>query len=177
VRIISGKFKGYHLKSCAKNLRPTTDRVKESLFGIIRGRLPDAKILDLFAGSGSLGLEAISEGAKSCSFVDKSYKSVSGIKSNCKNLDVENITKIHNCSSTKFINKISQEPFDIIFIDPPYKNNLISKVVNRIFKAGILNKNGFIVAESHSNEKINIDFGKIVRTENYGDTKLTFINE
>ncbi|MEA2104286.1 MAG: 16S rRNA (guanine(966)-N(2))-methyltransferase RsmD [Candidatus Cloacimonadota bacterium] len=174
MRIISGRFKGQKLQVLRKGVRPTTDRVKESLFSIIRYRLSGVDVLDLFAGIGGLGFEALSEGARSCCFVDKSYKAISMLKSNCIHLGIDENVEYYRSSAAKFLDQINSKSYDIIFIDPPYALYIIKKIVNKIIETNTLKENGLIIAESRIDEKIEKADAKIIRVEKYGETKLTF---
>lgn len=176
MRIISGRYKGHKIHANCKGVRPTTDRVKESLFSIIRHRLPESDVLDLFAGIGGLGLESISEGAKSCCFVDKSGRALSLIKRNCKHLKITQSLDFYRTSAKKFLNQINKRSYDIIFLDPPYNLKLIPTTVNTIIESDTLKADGLIIAESQHNDKFENIKAEIVRTENYGDTKITFMS-
>ena len=119
MRIISGKYKGKKLEGFnIEGTRPTLDRVKESLFGMIQTYIQNSQVLDLFAGSGALGLEAISNGAKICYLIDNNKEAIKTIKQNSQNFDED--LKIINIDYKKFL-KETNEKFDIIFLDPPYK--------------------------------------------------------
>ncbi|MBC8313399.1 MAG: 16S rRNA (guanine(966)-N(2))-methyltransferase RsmD [Candidatus Cloacimonetes bacterium] len=177
MQIISGKFKGYKLKKIPKtNIRPTMDRVKESIFAMIRDRLNDAVVLDLFAGTGSLGIEALSEGSENCHFVDKSYKSTKCIKENISILGIENAKVIKN-SAQKFIPNCRQNFYDIIFIDPPYEKKIITKIIEMIYEFKILKPNGLIIAECGIDENLAELNGKIIKTKIYGETKISFLRK
>lgn len=144
MRVISGIYKGLNLKGFdIDGTRPTMDRIKESMFAMIIEKLPNSNILDLFAGSGSLGIEAISNGAKHCTFVDKNKISYQIIKENTKKMD--NVTIIQN-DSMKYL-KETNETFDVILLDPPYQANFIQKSINIIKEKNLLNENGIIVCE------------------------------
>ena len=117
--IISGKYKGKKLNGFnIEGTRPTMDRVKESLFGMIQTYIPDSIVLDLFAGSGALGLEAVSNGAKECYLIDNNIEAIKTIKENSQNFE-EQLNIIH-IDYKKFL-KTTDKKFDIIFLDPPYK--------------------------------------------------------
>jgi 16S rRNA (guanine966-N2)-methyltransferase len=124
-RIIQGLYKGRKLKVPDEGTRPFTDRVKKTLFDILQGQFEGKSVLDLFAGSGNLGLEAISSNASSVTFVDSTQDAISAISSNIHALGVEHFSKVVKADYKKFI-KDNKEAFDIIFIDPPFK--LIKKL-------------------------------------------------
>lgn len=174
MHINSGKFKGFKLKPPPKGIRPTTGRVRESLFDIIHDRLPQANILDLFAGTGILGLEAISAGASSCCFVDKSWKAISAIKSNIEKLGVVDKSIIINTSAQKFLKSNNSTHYDIIFLDPPYRRVNIDNIVSLIYENQFVARNGLIVVESDEEENFPSTKEKIARQEKYGKTQLTF---
>jgi len=167
MRVISGKYKGKNLKGFdIDGTRPTMDRVKESLFGIIQNYIPDSICLDLFAGSGSLGIEALSNGAKVCYFNDSNKEMIKILKENLNN--IENYF-VFTKDYISFLNEVNVK-FDIIFLDPPYKMNLINKSIDIIIDRDLLNKNGIIVCE-YENEEINCDL-KIIKEKQYGSKKI-----
>jgi len=167
LRIISGKYKGKNLKGFSiDGTRPTMDRVKESLFGIIQTKLNNSNCLDLFSGSGSLGLEALSNGANSCVFVDKNKEVIDILKSNLLNIENTIIIKKDYESYLKECNT----KFDIIFLDPPYELNLISLSIKLILKNNLLNENGLIICE-YEKEKIEFDL-EIIKEKKYGSTNI-----
>ena len=163
MRIISGKYKGKILEGFdIDGTRPTMDRVKESIFSIIQGCIKDSVCLDLFAGSGSLGLEALSNGAKECYFIDKNIEVIKVLKRNLKDVDDAYII---NSSYETFL-KNTDKKFDVIFLDPPYKFNLINKSIDLIIENNLLNENGIIVCE-YETENI-IDKLNLVKEKKYG---------
>ncbi len=164
MRIISGKYKGKKLNGFdMPGTRPTMDRVKESLYGIIQGYVNDSVVLDLFAGSGSLGLEAISNGAKRVVLVDNSKQAVDIIKENIKsfNDDIEVI----NTDYKKYLKEVD-EKFDIIFLDPPYRAGLMNKALKIIEERKLLNEGGIVVCE-FENIKIETNL-ELIREKKYG---------
>ncbi len=167
MRVISGKYKGKILKGISIiGTRPTMDRVKESMFAIIQNKVKNAVCLDLFAGSGSLGIEALSNGAKECYFVDNGKDIINILKENLKNIDNATIIQAHYKQAIKKIDK----KFDIIFLDPPYKENLINSSICDIIKYDILNKDGLIVCE-YETEEFNCNLN-IVKENKYGSKKI-----
>ena len=164
MRIISGKYKGKKLDGFdIEGTRPTMDRVKESLFGIIQNNLKDSICLDLFAGSGSLGIEALSNGASICYFVDKNKQILNILKNNLKG--IENSIPIEK-DYLMALEELKTKKFDIIFLDPPYKYNLITPSIQKIMEFDMLNKDGIIVCE-YENEDIKCDL-KLLKTKKYG---------
>ncbi len=182
LRVISGEAKGHKLKTVKGNTtRPTTDRVKESLFNIIAGFVGDAEVLDLFAGTGNLGIEALSRGANSAVFVDKSRE--------CSNVILENLTHTRLLERSTIItsevglaiSRLANEGkrFSLIFLDPPYNKNFVEKTLNYISKSDIILDNGLIVAEHDYIDSVpeSIDHIKLLRSERYGDTVISFFRK
>ena len=180
MKIISGKYKGRVLEGFdIAGTRPTMDRVKESLFAMIQSYLEDATVLDLFAGSGNLGIEALSEGAKEIYLVDKNKKACQVIKRNINKIGIE-ASDIF-CGDYKSALKKYQEQsikFDIIFLDPPYQTDLVKKSIEIIEKYELLSKNGIIVAESNTLDKIIYsDKLEIVKSKKYGDKVVAILKK
>lgn len=168
MRVISGKYKGKNLIGFdIQGTRPTMDRVKESLFGSIQNYLKNSVVLDLFAGSGSLGIEAISNGSTKCYFVDNNIKLIHIIKENTKNINEEVIILKQDYIEALNYFKNNNIKFDIIFLDPPYKLNLINKSIELIEKFDLLNINGIIVCEYES-EIFKSNYN-IIKEKKYGD--------
>ena len=166
MRIISGKYKG--LKLVGDNIegtRPTMDRVKESLFGIIQNNIRNSTCLDLFAGSGSLGIEALSNGAHFCYFVDNNIKVIDVLNKNTKNIEKKKIIKNDYINALKYF-KDNNIKFDIVFLDPPYKLNLINNSLKYLKEYNLLNDNALIICE-YEKEEFNIDFD-IIKEKKYG---------
>ena len=175
MRVISGKYKGKKLNGFdIEGTRPTMDRVKESLFSMIQNYIKGSTVLDLFAGSGSLGIEALSNGAKSVYLIDNNIKLINIIKENTKDMNEEiHILKGDYKDILKLIKEIK---FDIIFLDPPYKLNLVNDCINKIHEYDLLNKNGIIVCE-YEDEKIYTEYYKLIKEKKYGSKNIKiFIN-
>lgn len=163
LRITAGKFKGQSLTS-PKDIRPATSFVKEALFNICQNQIENANFLDLFAGSGAIGLEALSRGARFTTFVDKSFKSIQIIKNNIQKLKVENFSKTVLLDVLKFV-KTSTDIFDIISIDPPfpiykedptYINDLLNSLSN------LMNPNSIIFLEEPTYSKRDPNIEKLI---------------
>ena len=145
MRIISGKYKGKKLDGFnLSGTRPTMDRVKESLFGMIQDYVKGSCVLDLFAGSGELGLEAGSNGASRCFLVDNNIEAINKIKLNSKDF-VEDLNIIY-IDYKRFLKETS-EKFDIIFLDPPYRADLLDKALRIIEQRDLLNDGGIVICE------------------------------
>lgn len=150
MRVISGIYRSRLLKGFdVDGIRPTMDKVKESMFAMINSDLDNSICLDLFAGTGSLGIEALSNGGKHVYFVDNSNNSLKVLKENISQLKIEDKTSIISDNYLNAIKKFNNESlkFDIIFLDPPYGAIKISKILNYIIEFDILRENGKIVCE------------------------------
>lgn len=179
MKIISGKYKGRNLKGYTlKGTRPTMDRVKESLFATINLKLENSTCLDLFAGSGALGIEALSMGAKEVIFVDREYMAVKTIKTNLNMLNESINTTILNMDYLKALEKLSPKKFDIIFLDPPYKTDYLMHSLERIKDLKLLNKEGIIILESDDLNKLeHDDYYEEIKTKKYGDKYIKIIKK
>lgn len=172
MKVISGKYKGRNLQGFdIVGTRPTMDRVKESLFAMIQTWLNDAVVLDLFAGSGNLGIEALSQGAKYAYLVDKNRKAYRVIQNNISNLGVCDVS-VYCMDYRRALNEFSDAglTFDIIFLDPPYQTDFVAKSIIDIMDFHLLSSSGIIVAESDKLEKIIYPSTlEIVKSKKYGD--------
>jgi len=170
MRIISGKYKGKKLEGYdIEGTRPTQDRVKESIFSTIQGYIPDAVVLDLFAGSGNLGLEALSNGSKFAYFNDFNKKAVDVIKKNIELLGVKN-AKVLGLDYRKVLSYFKENniTFDIVFLDPPYKERIIEEVVIYLLENDLLNDGAIVVCEYEHD--FNDDFKglELIKEKKYG---------
>ena len=179
LRVISGKARGLKLDTPKnQDVRPTTDRVKESLFNMINSYIMDSNILDLFAGTGSLGIECLSRGAKNCVFVDKSKDSINIVRSNVKKARVENESTILNVDFKDAVKRLStqNQKFDVIFMNPPYYENMFIECLKSIDKFNLLDEDGIIVVEHDTKDLFEDSIGRLnkSREKKYGNTTLTF---
>ena len=148
MRIISGTARGRKLKEPqGLDTRPTTDKVKESLFNIIQFELEGRRVLDLFAGTGQLGLEALSRGAERCTFVDQRRESAALVRENVKLCRFEDRSLVAQEEALAFLCSC-KERYDVIFLDPPYKTDLLNQCIEKIARFDILREYGIIVCES-----------------------------
>ncbi len=179
MRVISGCARGLKLKSPeGLNTRPTADRIKESLFNIIAPYIYDCSFLDLFSGTGAIGIEALSRGAKDACFVDFDKNSIDVIKQNINLAKFDQKATIYNLSVLDCIDKLHYEDkkFDIIFLDPPYDKDLLLPALKKIEKTKILKKDGFIICEQHIKEKeLNLQNLYTYRVKEYKITKMVFL--
>ena len=161
------KIIGYDIEGT----RPTMDRVKESLFAMIQSKLKESKVLDLFTGSGNLGLESFSNGASFVTFVDKNKKAIQIVKQNIKEL---NITEKYELVISDYMNflKNQTQKYGIIFLDPPYKANLLEKAVSLILENNLLEEDGIIVCE-YENIKLELSDLIIWKERKYGTKMIT----
>ena len=168
MHIISGKYRGKKLKGFeVDGTRPTMDRVKESLFGMIQSYVGDSRVLDLFAGSGALGLEAISNGAREAYLVDNNIEAIKVIRDNIKNMDDD--IKVIKSDYKKSL-KETNEKFDIIFLDPPYRKGLMGKALRVIEERDLLNEGGLVVCEyEYDDFETNLD---LFKEKSYGFKKI-----
>jgi len=177
MRIISGKYKGQRLVSFqADHIRPTTDRVKESLFNIIQGAIPEAKVLDLFSGTGSLGIEALSRGASSVLFVEKNKKSIAILEKNIAKLKVSEPYQILNKDVLTFLKSYSGDPFDVILADPPFTEQMAHDVILLADQSQVIGENSLFLIESGRREKVLDDYPNLTRYDvrEFGDKYLSF---
>ncbi len=148
MRIISGEARGRKLKEPqGLDTRPTTDKVKESLFNIIQFELEGRRVLDLFAGTGQLGLEALSRGAEHCTFVDMRREATALVKENIRLCRFEDRARVAQEEALSFL-CACREKFDVIFLDPPYNSGLLEKSLEQLTRFDILREHGIIVCES-----------------------------
>ena len=173
LRVISGKYKGKNLLGFdVLGTRPTMDRVKESMFGIIQNSIKDSVCLDLFAGSGSLGIEALSNGARECYFVEKNNEIYDLLEKNLIGVDGNILIKSdYKDALNSFVKKNIK--FDIIFLDPPYKLCLINDILDFIFMNNLLNDDGIVVCEYEVEKVLSNKFEEL-KTKKYGSKMVTF---
>lgn len=154
--------------------RPTADRVKEALFSILQFDLPGTRVLDLFGGTGQLGIEAISRGAKSAVFVDAADAPCKLIKENLCRAKMENEGRVIRSDYLQFLSQC-RETFDIIFLDPPYAEVFLENAIKKISEIDILQSGGIIVSERPVEKPLNLEIDGFTRSKNYkyGKTLLT----
>lgn len=177
MRVISGKYRSIKLNSLeGMTTRPTTDKVKESLFNIISST--DMKVLDLFAGSGGLGIEAISRGASHVTFIDGSSSAIKVIKENINKCKIESekysLYKNDYLRALKILAK-KEEKFDLIFLDPPYKKGLLDVALKNLVDLNLLNEDALVVCEYSSEESIvyNNDRLNLYKEKQYGSINIS----
>ncbi len=170
MQIISGKYKGLRLKGFQiEKTRPTTSRVRESLFAMLNPYLEGAKVLDLFAGTGALGIEALSNGAYSCLFIEKNGKMLKELE--------KNLTKVEEpylIVSGDFKKVVGQ--FDLIFLDPPYQSDYLNHALDLIKKKKLLLNNGIIVCE-YGEKKFDTNGYKIIKEKKYNNKNILILEK
>ncbi|MCG6910186.1 MAG: 16S rRNA (guanine(966)-N(2))-methyltransferase RsmD [Deltaproteobacteria bacterium] len=181
MRIISGKCRGRKLHTFAgKQIRPTTDRMRESIFNILSSRVHDAMVLDLFAGSGALGLEALSRGARAAVFIDNQERSLNLLKKNIEACRMPEATRIIRWDIERSLNclKVVRAGFDLVFMDPPYNRGLIEPGLRNLHASGAAAPEARIVVEHASEESLPLktDHFELVDQRTYGKTLVSFID-
>ena len=173
MRVITGKARGVVLKTPDGMLtRPTADRVKEALFSIIQFDIPTARILDLFGGTGQLGIEALSRGAKSAVFVDEREDACKLIRENLKRTRLSEDARVVRSDYLVFL-RSTTDKFDIIFLDPPYAEVFLEKALKMITEIDILQSGGIIVTERPLGKDLPWDFPGFTRSKDYNYAKTT----
>ena len=167
MRVITGKARGVQLKTPdGLTTRPTADRVKEALFSIIQFDIPGAKVLDLFGGTGQLGIEALSRGAISATFVDAGEPACRLIKENLKRTRLEADGKVVRSDYMEFLGRC-REQYNIIFLDPPYAEVFLENAIKRITEIDILQSDGIIIAERPLGKELPWEFDGYTRSKDY----------
>jgi 16S rRNA (guanine966-N2)-methyltransferase len=168
LRIVAGRWRGHTIKRPADDrVRPTADRVREAWMSIVQPELPDARVLDLFAGSGALGLEALSRGAAHCDFVEIAARSLAAVRANVEKLGAGDAATIVRGDAMKFVEQLESGAYDVAFADPPYGLGLAQRVAERWLEVPF----AAILGVEHGVKEI-MPAGGDTRT--YGDTAITF---
>ena len=175
MRVITGKARGVQLKTPEGMLtRPTTDRVKEALFSIIHFEIPGARVLDLFGGTGQLGIEALSRGAKSAVFVDVGEKACALIRENLRRCRMEGEGRVVRADYLDYLSRC-KERFDVVFLDPPYAEVFLENSLKKLAEIDILESGAIIVAERPVDKVLCVEIPGFTRSRDYkyGSTLLT----
>ena len=160
--------------------RPTTDRIKETLFNMIAFDLPECQFLDLFSGSGAIGIESLSRGAKHAVFVDQGDKALRCIRENLEKTRLKESSEILNCSAQEAVKLLGQRKrsFDIIFMDPPYALEGVDQLINSIAEYDLLNEDGYIILERSTKSIVNLPTNLVLwKEKKYKTTTLSFIKK
>jgi 16S rRNA (guanine(966)-N(2))-methyltransferase RsmD len=179
MRIIAGKYRGRKIGfPKSPHIRPTQDKIREALFNVLARSISGVNALDLFAGSGAIGIEALSRGAKNVTFVDNNFKCVRIIKENLRNIDIEHMANILKMDALRAIKKLSEtgNKFDIVFLDPPYYKGLSKKTLISLNQYDILSDTNIIVAEHFKKDILAYNISNIIlcKQKRFGDTVLSF---
>ena len=176
MRVISGSARGKKLLSLEGSAtRPTTDRVKESMFNIVMPYIRDAKVLDLFAGSGALGIEALSRGAAHCTFLENARDAAAVIRKNLEGTKLSDSSKPVEGDALAFLDR-TQESFSLIFLDPPYDGGFYEPVLEKIAKRGLLDRDGVLVLEKRADTQIIVpDTMEVEKERKYGHTTVCIL--
>lgn len=171
MRVISGKYKGLRLNGFdIEGTRPTMDRVKESMFAMIQGNIKDSIVLDLFAGSGNLGIEAMSNGSKITYFVDSNPVATKTIGDNLKKIHVDEEYHILKMDYKKALKEFQMKEvqFDVVLLDPPYRLHFIDKILKLLVEYNLLKKDAIVVCE-YDKEEIHSNALTCIKEKRYGD--------
>jgi len=179
MRIIAGTYRGRKIDfPKTPDIRPTQDRIREALFNVIAPDIEGRKVLDLFAGSGSLGIEALSRGAKKVTFVDNNLKCIKIIKKNLEGIGITAEAEVYKQDAFKAIERLSASgaSFDIVFIDPPYYKDLAKKALIKLTHYVILSHNNIIVVEHYKKDALPEDLKGMAlkKQKRFGDIFLSF---
>ncbi len=177
-RVTGGVARGLRLIGPGGPTRPLADRVKESLFGGLADRLPGARVLDLFAGSGAAGIEALSRGARACDFVERDSSAVAAIQANLQSTGLAGGARVHQADVLRFLRQAPGDlgPFDLIVLDPPYGDPAMLAALELLGGGALLAPGGIVVAKHFWRDGLPEEVGTLgaQRTRRFGETMLTF---
>ena len=178
MKILTGRLRGQTiLFKPNPHLRPTSDKARKAVFDMLQGALPEKRVLDLFSGTGALGLEALSQDASHVTFVEQDAGQCKKIRENLQRLKLEDLAQVRQDEALEWLERKapSERPFDLIFLDPPYAADMALKALERISAARIVPQKGLVVLECRKREDVPPRCGDLraVREKRYGQTKLT----
>ncbi len=178
MRVIAGELRGRRLRAPkGGGIRPTSDRVREAIFDILGPAWTYHEVLDLFAGTGALGIEALSRGAREAVFVEQGREALKTLRGNLEDLGLTSKARVLSLVAKKGLTILAErrEVFDLIFMDPPYGKDMVGKTLQEITQRGILSPRGVIVAEHSPHETIPLPVGmELFKQKRYGDTAISF---
>lgn len=175
MRVVSGTARGCKLQPVpGMNTRPTTDRVKENVFNLIQDHVRGAEVLDLFAGTGQLGIEALSRGAQHCDFVEHNKTAFGIVSKNVESARVKDKSALHRTEAADFVSRAGRQKYDLIFLDPPYGGEILENALKLIERFDILSVNGIIICESAVEDRFAHGF-EAARERRYGATLITVL--
>lgn len=176
MRVIAGSAKRISLKTPeGLKTRPTTDRIKETLFSMIQFDLIQCNFLDLFSGSGSIGIEALSRGAEKCTFVERDKEALQCIQENLKKTDLADRSKVLAKNVEEALTTLEPQSYHIIFMDPPYANEEVTKTLDCIWENDVLAEDGYIIVEHGSDTVVKTSKFNIMKTKEFRTTTMTFL--
>lgn len=176
MRIIAGEMRGRRLKTVEGwQTRPTADKVKGAIFNVLREKVNDAKVLDLFAGTGSLSWEALSRGAREASLVESNYTAFKVLEENARTLQVLSQTELFHLDAFTYLNRYPEQVFDLIFLDPPYRRGLAEQALEQLSFPCRLAGTGVIIVETSREENLTTGKFEVRQTGEYGDTKIWYL--
>ena len=178
MRIIAGEFRGRKLLSVrGMKTRPTSDRIRESIFNILSDAVQDAVVLDLFAGTGAMGIEALSRGAQYAVFIEQNKDALAAVSQNIGNCSLENRTRVMRWDIVKNLNCLRgmPAPFTLVFMDPPYDQNMVEPALQNLTQSGSLSAGAVIVAEHTPAETVQAEGLEITDQRQYGKTLVSFL--
>lgn len=175
MRVVSGTARGCKLQPVpGMNTRPTTDRVKENVFNLIQDHVRGARVLDLFAGTGQLGIEALSRGAERCNFVEHDKTAYNIVYKNTQSARVADRAALHRAEAAEYVSRVGRRQYDLIFLDPPYGGVILENALLQIETFDILSTDGIIICESAVGDRFAHGF-EVVRERRYGATMITVL--
>lgn len=177
MRVIAGTAKGRRLKAPkGMKTRPTSDRVKEAVFNILSPYVGQARFLDLFAGSGAMGIEALSRGASTATFVENDKAALNVIKTNIRNCGFTDFSRVIPGNVFSVLRKLQGEQFDLIYVDPPYSTKLGTEVLTQLIDYQLLTAGSLVMVETRRADHVTVDISELkqVTVREYGDTAVCF---
>ena len=176
MRVISGNAKGRTLQAAGAATRPITDRVKENLFNILGARIVDANVLDLFAGAGSVGIEALSRGARAATFVERDHRALNAIRANLRATQLADRASIVRDDVFKFLRRATTETFDVIYVAPPQYKGLWAETLRALDGSALVAEHGIVIAQIHPKEYNELALAnlELFDQRKYGSTLLCF---
>jgi 16S rRNA (guanine966-N2)-methyltransferase len=177
MRVLSGKLRGRKIKAAkGRQTRPTADKVKGAIFNVLRDKVEGARVLDLFSGTGNLAIEAISRGAARAVIVEATRQGYQIIAENLKSMGIEDCVAIFQMDAFVYLAHHREDKYDLIFLDPPYKQGLVDKALLMLAQTCPLSERGVIIVETGCNEEINPTEKYCVRQKGkYGDTQIWYL--
>jgi 16S rRNA (guanine(966)-N(2))-methyltransferase RsmD len=176
MRVSGGKFKGRNLRTLSGlAVRPTADKIKQAIFNILMNDITDADVLDLFAGSGALGIEALSRGAADGIFVESDEETAKVLKSNLKNLGIDKRIIIGDYDSGCKMLSSEKQMFDLVFADPPYLEITPDDVIKTVTRYGLLRKKGLLIIEHKAGQPVETKELTLLKQRKFGQTEVSFL--